>query len=385
MRVLFISPQPFFRVRGTPINIRNVVTALAEAGYEIDLLCYPFGEDLPIQGVRVLRSPGVPGIRNVKVGPSAAKVPLDGLMALKSFWLLFRNRYDVVHAVEESAFFAGFFLRWFFRRPRFVVDMDSCISDQLAYSGKLTFKPALRGVEWMEKRTLQRADFALTVCRSLSDVVRKLAPEAEIVQIEDAPLDEQFLPDEQGAAALRAEFGEGPFMVYTGNFESYQGVELLVRAGALVTRPCTFLLAGGNPDQIEAMRALASELGVVERFCFAGKRPLADMPAFYTVATLLASPRTLGGNTALKVYSYMQSGKAIIATDLDTHTQVLDERCAYLALPSPEAYAAAIDSALGSPEEARARGLEAARRVEDTYSLPIFKRRVVEAYERFRK
>jgi len=381
MRVLFLSPQPFFRVRGTPINIRNVVGALGEAGHEVDLLCYPFGEEVALPNVRVLRSPGVPGIRDIKVGPSAAKIPLDLLMAFKTFWLLVRGRYDVVHAVEESAFFGAFFLRWFFRKPAFIYDMDSCISDQLQYTGKLRFGPALWWVEWLERRAIARSNFVLTVCRSLSDVVRGMAPDARIVQIEDAPLEDEFVADEAGAAALTAEFGPGPFVVYTGNLESYQGIDLLVRAGALVTEPCTFLLAGGRPDQIAALRALAAELGAGERFHFAGTRPIAEMPAFYTVADLLVSPRTQGGNTALKIYTYMQTGKAIVATDLDTHTQVLDSASAFLAPPEPIAFAAALDAALRDSAEATSRGAEARRLVMGQYSLPMFKQRVVEAYQ----
>ena len=149
-KILFLSPQPFFRIRGTPINIRNVVTALGEAGHEVDLLCYPFGEptDLP-SGVQVLRSPGVWGIRDVPVGPSAAKIPLDFFMMLKTFWLLIRRRYTVIHAVEESIFFAAFLNRIFGKR--LIYDMDSCISDQLKYSGTLKSKPLLRWIEWMEK------------------------------------------------------------------------------------------------------------------------------------------------------------------------------------------------------------------------------------------
>jgi len=386
MRVLFLSPQPFFRVRGTPINIRNVVGALGEAGHEVDLLCYPFGEEVSLPNVRVLRSPGVPGIRDVKVGPSAAKIPLDLLMAFKTFWLLARGRYDVVHAVEESAFFGAFFLRWFFRKPAFIYDMDSCISDQLEYTGKLRGEsllggPALRWVEWLERRAIARSNFVLTVCRSLSDVVRGMAPDARIVQIEDAPLEDEFVADAAGAAALEAEFGPGPFVVYTGNLESYQGIDLLVRAGALVTEPCTFLLAGGRPDQITELRSLAAELGAAERFHFAGSRPIAEMPAFYTVADLLVSPRTQGGNTALKIYTYMQTGKAIVATDLDTHTQVLDPSSAFLAAAEPIAYAAALDAALRDRADAAARGTEARRLVMEQYSLPMFKKRVVEAYQ----
>ena len=39
----------------------------------------------------------------------------------------------------------------------------------------------------------------------------------------------------------------------------------------------------------------------------------------------------------MKIYSYLDSGTAVLATRLRTHTQVLDERTAYLVDPEPVA------------------------------------------------
>jgi glycosyltransferase involved in cell wall biosynthesis len=39
----------------------------------------------------------------------------------------------------------------------------------------------------------------------------------------------------------------------------------------------------------------------------------------------------------MKIYSYMDSGTALLATRLRTHTQVLDDRTAYLVEPEPRA------------------------------------------------
>lgn len=385
MRILFLSPQPFFRVRGTPINIRNMVTALAEAGHEVDLLTYPIGEavDLP-DGVRHLRSPRVPGIREIKVGFSAAKLPLDALMALHTGWRLLWGRYDVIHAVEESAFWAAWYNRWLFRRPKLVMDMDSCISEQLVYGG--TTKPGgfiARLARWMERRAIQRSTFVLTVCRALSNTVLELDPDAQVVQIEDAPLEETFTPQAEQAERLAREFelGPEPRIVYTGNFESYQGVELLVDAlGHLPDLPATLVLVGGKPDHINALRQRASEAGVDGRVVFTGPRPLEEMPAFLTLGDVLGSPRVEGTNTALKVYGYMQSGTPIVATNLETHTQVLDDSTAYLVAPTSEGVAGGIRAALADPEHAGSIGAAAKQRVDERYSLRVFKQRVVEAY-----
>jgi hypothetical protein len=40
-RVLFVAPQPFYEDRGTPIAVRQVLQALGQLGYAVDLLTYP--------------------------------------------------------------------------------------------------------------------------------------------------------------------------------------------------------------------------------------------------------------------------------------------------------------------------------------------------------
>ena len=52
---------------------------------------------------------------------------------------------------------------------------------------------------------------------------------------------------------------------------------------------------------------------------------------------ILVSPRIRGTNTPLKIYSYLRSGKPIVATDLLTHTQVLSPDVARLVAPDADA------------------------------------------------
>jgi len=374
MKILLVSPQPFFRVRGTPINIRNLVTAMGEAGHEVDLLCYPFGDPVDIPGVRILRSPRIPGIRDVKVGPSFAKFPLDAAMALRACARMIRHRYDAVHAVEEAAFFMAPVAR--LKRIPLIVDMDSLISHQLAYSGFVRCRPLLALVEAMERRVLRRAARVVTVCQALTDSALSLAPGARVVQIEDAPLTDSFQPDKPGARALREEFDleQRPCIVYTGNLEAYQGIPLLIEAmvhlGDRVPEAIAVVVGGEERHRLQ-LEQTASEKGVGERMCFTGPMPMERMPACMTLASVLVSPRIKGENTALKLYSYMQTGKPIVATNLPTHTQVLDEETGWLCDPEPVALAAALGEALQSGDRDR-RGTNAARKVEERYGLPRF-------------
>jgi len=53
----------------------------------------------------------------------------------------------------------------------------------------------------------------------------------------------------------------------------------------------------------------------------------------------------------MKIFSYMASGKPIVATNIPSHTQVLNNDSAFLCEPNPEAFANGILLALKSPEK----------------------------------
>jgi glycosyltransferase involved in cell wall biosynthesis len=82
---------------------------------------------------------------------------------------------------------------------------------------------------------------------------------------------------------------------------------------------------------------MAAGLGIASRVHFLGPRPVQELAALLRQADVLVSPRLKGLNTPMKIYSYLDSGTAVLATRLRTHTQVLDDRTAYLVAPEPTA------------------------------------------------
>ena len=102
MKILLLAPQPFYTQRGTPIAIRNLASVLGNAGHQIDLLTYPGGTDVELSNTQIIRLWKIPFIGDVPVGFSIKKLLYDFLMFFAVFWKVLTNRYDVIHAVEES-------------------------------------------------------------------------------------------------------------------------------------------------------------------------------------------------------------------------------------------------------------------------------------------
>jgi glycosyltransferase involved in cell wall biosynthesis len=378
LRILFLAPQPFFEVRGTPLAVLAMVRALAGLGHQVDLLTFPQGADVEVPGVRHERSLRLP-VGRVRAGPSLAKLVLDVPFMLEAIGRMVFGRYDVVHAVEEAAHLAAPAAR-LLRLP-LVVDVDSSIPEQLRYSGFATRGPLPWLAERLERQALARSAAVITVCTSLTEGVRARAPQARVFQIEDPPLVDASAPRAEDVARLRGELGlgPGPVALYSGNFESYQGVELLVDAAGLVPE-ARFVLMGGEPAEIEAMRARARTAGAAERCVFSGKRPPSELPLFLALADVLVSPRSRGANTPFKVYTYLASGKPLVATRIPTHTQLLDDTLAFLVEPTPAGLAAGIRQALADPAEARARAEGGRALIEREYSPARFVEKVARAY-----
>jgi glycosyltransferase involved in cell wall biosynthesis len=378
VKVLLLAPQPYFEVRGTPLAVRALAGALTGLGHQVDLLSFPQGEDAPMAGLRQLRSLRLP-VGRVRAGASFAKLALDVPFMLEAWWRMAFGGYDVVHAVEEAAHLAAPVARAL--GLPLVTDVDSSIPDQLRYSGFARRGPLPWLAERLESHALRHSAAVVTVCTSLTERAREAAPAARIFQIEDPPLvDPSHEVPPAEVAALRASLGLGPqpVVVYSGNFEPYQGVSLLVDAAARLPE-AQFLFMGGEPHEVEAHRARVAPFGA--RCVFAGKRPPSELPAFLSLADLLVSPRIHGENTPFKVYTYLASGKPIVATRIPTHTQLLDDSLAFLAAPTAEAMAEGIRQVLAAPDEARRKAAAGRALVEREYSEARFREKVRSAYE----
>jgi len=154
-------------------------------------------------------------------------------------------------------------------------------------------------------------------------------------------------PGKETISDLKERYGiKGrPKVLYTGTFEPYQGIGLLIESAIRVVRlhpNATFILVGGNPGQVDEYQRRVDKAGLKDRFIFTGQVWPNLISLFIELADILVSPRIEGNNTPLKIYSYLRSGKPIVATDHPTHTQVLDNTIAILTKVTPVAFAGGI-------------------------------------------
>jgi len=379
MKILFLAPHPFFAERGTPIAVRQAVSVLCGQGHEIDLLTYHEGEDIRISGARIIRiSPGL-DVRNVPIGFSLKKLVCDAWMAMAAFRLVRRHPYDVVHAVEEAVFI-GLMCRAL-RRFKLVYDMDSLMPDQIAEKWHWT-RSLLPPLRWLEAYAIRRSDLVLAVCQAVADRAVAATRPARVHLLPDMAFDRE---DAEAANIedLRGLFrAEAPLALYVGNLEHYQGIDLLLDAIAQLPseRPCNLVVIGGSEAATRHYSERASGMRIGDRVRFLGHRSLSTLSHYLEQADILCSPRLRGVNTPMKIYSYMASGKAILATDIPGHGQVLDSDCALMAPATPAGIAAGLAELLADSELRERLGRNAAANAARLYSATAFTDRLTRAY-----
>ena len=384
-KILYILPQPFLLSRGSSFRAQSTVNVLAELGYDVDLLCYPLGIDPKNRKYTIHRAARPPFLSSVKIGPSPQKILFDIPLAVKAYHMVRQDDYAVIHGVEEAGFIAG----WLGRKLGipYIYDMHSWMSQQIEDGNYLKSGLLLDSFKKLESLSMKRARAIITVGSEMTEILRtRLAPGVYAATLPDCPLvidDDLETPELRDSIAGRFFNTARKTILYTGNFHPYQGIDLLL-AGiaelkAMVGDSLNFalLLVGGGAGEMKAVasyKKMAANLGIEKEVVFCGGHPAEAMPIFMDLADLLVSSRSTGNNIPLKIYTYLASGKLLVATDIPSHSQVLNSGNCLLAAPQPQALAKALLKGLTEiTDEERQRISAEARRIGGEEQLGRFR------------
>jgi glycosyltransferase involved in cell wall biosynthesis len=379
MKILVLAPHPFYQERGTPIAVNLLLRALSELGHTVDLLTFPEGDDVshPRLTIHRLRAFGL--IRGVRPGFSFKKLVLDMLMFFRAISLTARIRPDAIHAVEESVFIARV-LNGLFRIP-YLYDMDSSIPDQIIekHAGLASWRNAMHKIF---RRAVTKSLVVIPVCPALSRIARSEYEPQHLIELHDISLLDHTA--EVPPLGLREKIGvRGLVFTYIGNLEHYQGVELLIEAFSLHSKrhhDDALVIIGGPNSLIDEQKELAARLGCDGAVHFLGPQPVAMQPSYFRETDVLVSPRLKGQNTPMKIYSYLDSGRPVLATRLYTHTQVVSDLHCMLCDPTPEQLSEGMRKLATSPDLRLRLAAEARILIANKHSYPAFRATVESIY-----
>ena len=385
MRVLMIAPQPFFTPRGTPLSVLHRINTLSKLGHQIDLVTYHLGQTIPIENVTYYRIPKIPFIKRIKVGPSKRKIIVDLFVIFKALKLLFKNEYDVIHTHEEAGFFGVWFAKWF--NKLHLYDMHSSLPQQLTNFKFTKLKFLIKFFEYLENMTIENSDAVITICPELFNYVKEKWPNKYQELIENVADNSLIFGEaELSTAGIKKEYNldSRQIILYAGTFEPYQGLDLLIDASREIikmNKDALFLLVGGNPSQVEKYKAIVESYNLSPFFRFTGQVPPEWVPKFIETADILVTPRIECNNTPLKIYSYLRSGKPIVATNHMTHTQVLNHDVAMLTECNARSFSQGLLKVMADGELRRKLSENAKKLAEEKYSYQAYIKKLDRIYK----
>jgi glycosyltransferase involved in cell wall biosynthesis len=152
---------------------------------------------------------------------------------------------------------------------------------------------------------------------------------------------------------------EAPTIACTGHLYKGRGVELFVEM-AKKLRTVRFVWAGGRPEDVTAWQ---HKTGAISNLLFTGFVPNDKLPLYQAAADVLLMPYATtigissgGGNSALvsspmKMFEYLATGRAIVASDLPVFHEVLNDKNAVFCAPEKiKVWEGALQALIDSPE-----------------------------------
>jgi D-inositol-3-phosphate glycosyltransferase len=176
-----------------------------------------------------------------------------------------------------------------------------------------------------------------------------------------------FQPIDREEARRKIGYGPGRLLLFVGRLERLKGVEVAIRALALLRDrshdDVRLLILGEDSRDAEEsekdrLKAIASELGVRDRVDFLGSVAHHELPYFYSAADLCVMP-SYSESFGLVGLEAQACGRPVVGSDVTgLRSVVRDEVSGYLiAGHDPATYAERIGRLLDDPDLARQMGM----------------------------
>ncbi len=364
-------------------RVEKEALSLIEAGFEVHLLCFTFG-DLPkretYKGIQVQRV-FMPRAVYKKLSALILRVPFYNWFWKKQIRRFVRERQiNVLHVHDLPLCGVALEIKreW---NGTLVADMHEnypSFIEEVAFANTIQGRLLISKQKWWQKERewLNRVDRIVVVAEGMQQRLEKqLETGRKYTVTPNSPDVSRLLNEQEPFPGIKKEDQNRFTVFYFGGMNNVRGLDTLIRAAAQLKPRIPELLVRlvGTGSSLANLQEMTAELHLQDTVRFEGWQPVKYLASFIQPANVCVIPHLKTAQTdnssPNKLFIYMMFQKAVIASNCKSIQQVVEENNCGLIFPSgnANALADAIYQLYTDKELLDAMGINALRAVKQKY------------------
>lgn len=341
MKLYYIANIRMPTERAHGIQVMEMCKAFAGVGREVELL--------------------VPNRKTDITDDPFAFYDIDKSFDIRKLWCLDLVRFGRIGFWLESLTFTLSVTRYLKDKEGILYTRDELIALALARGGRQVVWEAHRGqTNAIIRKLLALRQKTVVITDALRDLYIKHGARSQgvLTAPDGADIDRFDLPLSKSEAREKLGLPQDKTIVlYKGSLEAWKGAGTIAEAARLTSSSeLLFVFIGGKPADVEAFK---TEFKDVPNLAILGNRPRKETPIYQKAADILVIPNSAKEDISklytspMKLFGYMAGGVPIIASDLPSLREILNESRAYFFTPDDgQSLASTIDTLLNQREAA---------------------------------
>jgi PEP-CTERM/exosortase A-associated glycosyltransferase len=283
-----------------------------------------------IEGIRYYRTASLAGDSIGKI-PFARELKLMARLGRRILAVAKQEKIGLIHS--HSPLLNGLPALWVARRLKIPLVYEARAFWEDAAVDHGTFSEGsfrYRVSRALETFLFKNTDRAVTICESMRrELGERGVPVDRVKVVPNGVNVEEFKPLPRAAAlADRLGFNGGPIFGFIGSFYRYEGLRFLVETFPKIRAqiPNARLMLVGGGEEEEALKALADAR---DGILFTGRVPHNEVNDYYSLVDVFVCPRLRMRLTELvtplKPLESMAMGKAVLASDVGGHRELIED------------------------------------------------------------
>ena len=301
LHILHVATFPYPSTQGSQVYVRSLLKGLASLGHRVSLLCYAHG-DSEVQWddpeITILRIPQVFGYDNLRAGPDAIKIVLDLLMAIS----MLKEEPDIIHVHNYEAPIVATIGRYHRKIPM-VYSAHNTMKEELpTYFHSKSIKRCAKFVGQILDVSIPRlADAAIVIRRDSITKLRDLGCR-KVFCIEPSIDVDEFLYHP-------IQLPEGKWMIYAGNPDNYQDLQVLMDALLFLDEDIRLILIGKSSFDSWVHKDISHRVICIQTSSFA------EVVSHIAAADVAVIPRSICSGFPIKILNYLAVGTPVVVAE----------------------------------------------------------------------